>query len=96
MAEVSEVLVMLNATSMLLLVFPPCREIGAAHCAGIDPNRNVHNLYFPHIQKIPFECIKKAQLPNRRQLAYICTRKIQRPWPFFSQKVLGKTRKSLD
>ena len=89
MAEVSEVLVMLNATSMLLLVFPPCREIGAAHCAGIDPNRNVHNLYFPHIQKIPFECIKKAQLPNRRQ-------QIQRPWPFFSQKVLGKTRKSLD
>ena len=31
----------------------------------IDPNRNVHNLYFPvfpHIQEIPFKCLRKAYL----------------------------------
>ena len=67
--------------------FPPCRDIGVAHCAGIDPNRNVHILYFPHIQEIPFECIKKEQLPNRRQMACICTRETPRP---FSREGEGK------
>ena len=71
---------------------PPCQDISAAHCVGIDPNRNVQNLYFPHIQEIPFECLKKGQLPNRLQLACICTGETQRPL----SKVIEKTRKSLD
>ena len=49
----------------ILLIFPPCRDIGAANCAGINPNRNVHNLDFPNTQEIPFECVKEEQLPSR-------------------------------
>ena len=42
------------------LVSPPCQDIGAAHCAGINSKRSVHNLYFQHIQEIPFQCIRKV------------------------------------
>ena len=54
MEQLSNIAIFLPLKSMLLLVSPSGRDIGASHCAGIDPNRNVHNLYFPQIQEIPF------------------------------------------
>ena len=69
-----------------------CEGHGCTKCS-VTVTLPEHNLYFPHSQKILFECIKKEQLPNCCQLACICTREKQRP---FSRKSDGKNRNSPD
>ena len=78
MAKMAKVLV-LEQHSHFFTIEPVSISAERFRCS-INPNRNVHNLYFPHSQEILFECIKKEQLPNRSQLACICTREKQRPF----------------